>query len=268
MDVDVDPAAVNLIAIWVETLVYGIYTSLFFESMFIVARRQRKRPASAWIFTVVTLVMYLIATLHVAVGLLRLIKGYVLISDRRAIGEYFRSTAKEHIAYSVLHSAMSWTGQSLLIYRCYLIWDKFLVVLPSLLILCATAATSILINVVESTQDDIQRYRRVADVVFVLAFCQNILTTGLVVFRLVLQHRKSKSVGVQDERVNLHDVGIIVLESTGIYTLALTIAMFLHSVNSNAKFIVLSASVPIWGIAFTLVVVRLNHSIKYSHAYA
>jgi len=261
MAVNVNPVTLNLIVVWVETLVYGLYTSLFFESMFIVFKRRGQKPTSAWIFTAATIFMYLIATLHVAVGLWRLINGYVLIplAGSRKIVDYFSSNAGEHIAYRALDSAMQLFGQSLLIYRCYLLWHQFVIVIPSLLILCATAATSILINVVESTQDDIQRYRRVADVVFVLAFCQNILTTGLVVFRLVLQHRKSKTVGVQDERVNLHDVGIIVLESTGIYTLALTIAMFLHSVNSNAKFIVLSTSVPIWGIAFALVVVRLNH---------
>lgn len=78
-----------------------------------------------------------------------------------------------------------------------------------------------------------------------LAFSQNVLTTGLIVYRLVIQHRQSSGVGLAHslDRMGLLDIARIIVESAALYTLEFLILIVLFIMKNQVAQPVLLAMV-------------------------
>ncbi|TFK69239.1 hypothetical protein BDN72DRAFT_620509 [Pluteus cervinus] len=266
MGASVNPRLISLVAIWCGTLVFGIYSSLFFETMLIASKQRRGvTPVPAKIFVTVTVLIYIGAALHCAFGLVMGLHGYVFISSPDEIVPYFNSNSWEHTAYTAVHTGVSWLGQSLLVYKCFLIWNNnWLVIVPPTMILLAGIGVTILTNIMWATQN-ITRFKAEINTVLPLALAQNILTTALIAYRLIHQHYESERIGVTSSgRLSLMDIGVIITESATVNTVELIITVILHQVNSNVQQVFISISPPIIGIVFTLIAVRLHTSGKTS----
>ncbi|TFK65926.1 hypothetical protein BDN72DRAFT_900284 [Pluteus cervinus] len=262
MNPSMDPAALSLVVTWVETIVFGIYTALFFESTLITIKRSDARSASARVFTISTVIMYVIATIHIALALCRTIIGYVY-TPIPAQHAYWFSKAPEHLAYFDLTNCMCWMGEFLLIYRCWIIWEKrFIVIIPSVLMFFSGIALGIFINIVWSVPGRILKYPGVVDAILPLFLAQNVWTTALLAYRLIRQHKQSEASGIRDTptRTNLYQVGRIMLESAALFTLDLILSIVLHLVGSNIKVVFIELMVPIIGISFSLIAVRVHLS--------
>ncbi|TFK69232.1 hypothetical protein BDN72DRAFT_620490 [Pluteus cervinus] len=260
MGANVDPRLITLVAIWCETLVFGIYSSLFFETMLIASKQRRGvTPVPAKIFVTVTVLIYIGAALHCAFGLVMALHGYVFISSPNEIVPYFNSNAWEHTAYTAVHTGVSWLGQSLLVYKCYLIWNNnWPVIIPSIMVLVADIGVTIFTNIMWATQNT-ARFKAEISAVLPLALAQNILTTALIAYRLIRQHHESERIGVASSgRLSLMDIGMIITESATVNTGELIITTILHQVNSNVQLIFISISPSTIGIVFTLIAVRLH----------
>lgn len=116
------------------------------------------------------------------------------------------------------------------------------------------------------------------DAIFPLALAQNVLTTGLIAFKIWLQHKASSVSGVVGggSRLSLMHVLVIIIESAMIYTLQLLVLIILYFKPSNVQFVIQSAIVPsigqydqwqshdwflvsfISGIVFVLMAVRVH----------
>lgn len=82
--------------------------------------------------------------------------------------------------------------------------------------------------------------------IYPLVFAQNIVTTGLIAFKIWTQHRVSTANGVIDtsSRLSLFNVLRIIIESAAIYTLQLLVLLILYPMQHNAQYIVQSAVIP------------------------
>ncbi|KAF8975343.1 hypothetical protein BDQ17DRAFT_272824 [Cyathus striatus] len=65
------------VAIWVETLLYGMYTCLYFEALYVMTKKVSK-VTSTKIFLGTTVVMHLVATIHIIINCYRLLRAFVL----------------------------------------------------------------------------------------------------------------------------------------------------------------------------------------------
>lgn len=57
----------------------------------------------------------MLRVLLTALGLIRLLNGYVYTEDKKALEKYWRSKAWEHSAYTIVGTVMAWQGQVLLV---------------------------------------------------------------------------------------------------------------------------------------------------------
>lgn len=82
--------------------------------------------------------------------------------------------------------------------------------------------------------------------IYPLSLIQNIMTTGLIAFKVWIQHRRSAASGVvnRGSRLSLLKVARIIVESATLYTIQLFVLIILHFRNDNFQFIVQSAIVP------------------------
>ncbi len=79
-----------------------------------------------------------------------------------------------------------------------------------------------------------------------LYFAQNVITTGLLAFKIWVQHRASVANGVADvsSKPRLIQVLRIVIESAAIYTCQLLLLVIFCPMKHSARFIVESAIIP------------------------
>jgi hypothetical protein len=86
--------------------------------------------------------------------------------------------------------------------------------------------------------------------VYPLVFAQNIITTGLIAFKIWTQHRTSAANGVVDasSQLSLMRILRIIIESAAIYTFQLLVLLILYPMQHNAQFIVQSAVIPSIGM--------------------
>jgi hypothetical protein len=81
-----------------------------------------------------------------------------------------------------------------------------------------------------------------------LYLAQNILTTGLIVYRIWTQHRRTKESGIVGlNTANLLSVIRVVVESAAVYTVVLLLMAVLRAMDHPGRFIVQYAHVPIAG---------------------
>ncbi|TFK64237.1 hypothetical protein BDN72DRAFT_901719 [Pluteus cervinus] len=262
----IDPLAVNLIGTWCEVLLFGVYTTLFLESTVIMFERYSRRSFSARLFTAVMCVIYMVAVAHIGVGLYRLIKGYVWIEGSEAQLRYWSiafARPMEATLVNLLQVAVITMADFLLIYRCYIVWSRtFWVIIPSIILALANFSANIATITLWAMLGALRgtHYTNLLNSIFPTAIVQNVLTTGLIIYRLIRQHKESRAAGVHDtsSRLSLRNVGLIMLESAAIYTCHLLLTLILYILNFDGQFILVDITVPIIGITWSLIAVRLH----------
>ncbi|KIM79209.1 hypothetical protein PILCRDRAFT_10620 [Piloderma croceum F 1598] len=260
----------GLLSVWLETLLYGIYASLFFETVFIMLKKKNRLPTgSSKIFFGATVVMFISITAHVAINLYRMLRGYVWLADSVGPAAYWENLSRwDTIAHGALNTFTTLVGDCLIIYRCYIVWDSNLpiVILPIVMVTMGLAANFVVLHqFAQLSLGSIFSPSLVhwMDTIYALAFAQNAMTTGLIVYRIWRQDRQSKVLLSSSFRLIV--IVRIIVESASIYLLNILIVIIFYAFNSNGQYIAEEAIVPVCGIVFTLITVRLSLHTSTSH---
>ncbi|TFK34658.1 hypothetical protein BDQ12DRAFT_762712, partial [Crucibulum laeve] len=244
----------------------GIYSCLFFESMYIMLKRRSAHVTSAKVFLGSITVMYLLATGHIIVNLFRLLRGFILNVEPLGPSVYvWDFTRWENLTQNCMLCIMTWLGDALVIYRCFIIWNNniYVVALPIILLLLSISTNALLLWwYTHPGSATLAQTLPWMETIYPFAFAQNVLTTGMIAFKIWRQHRSSSASGVIDtaSRLSLINIVRIIVESAMIYTVQLLILIILNPFHHNAQFIVQSAVVPSIGIVFVLIAVRVHFS--------
>ncbi|KAH9476023.1 hypothetical protein JR316_0011592 [Psilocybe cubensis] len=260
----------NTFAVWIEVFLYGVYVTLFVSAITVILKKRataRMESAhSAWIFLICVILMFMVATLHLVINVYRFLRANILgVDPAGALHYFFDSTRWENITANAIMCVMSWLGDALVIYRCYYVWDCnfWIVALPLVLFFGTIGINSSTLYWFTHPYDThlkVPTMISLLNAIFPLALTQNVLTTGLIAFKIWLQHKASSRSGVVDRgsRLSLIRILIIIIESAMVYTLQLLVVIILYFKKSNAQFIVQSAIVPSVGIVFVLIAVRVH----------
>jgi len=253
------------VSVWFETLLYGMYCSLFFETVYIILKKRMTKTIPAKIFFGATILMFFVATTHVALNLYRLLRGYVWLRDTVGPTDYFLDLGRwDNIAHDAINAIMSWIGDFLVIYRCFIVWNNnyYIIAIPSVLLILSVIANSIALHLFTKVPlgtifgPNLVHWM---NTIYALALVQNTMTTGLIAWRIWRQERASAVIGVQSStsRSSLIPIVRIVIESAALYVLEMIVLIVLYTLNNNGQFVLQEAAVPTVGIVFTLMTVRL-----------
>lgn len=206
--------------------------------------------------------MYITSTAHIIVGLYRMLQAYVWQVEPPAF--YFMDFRLwDTLAHNAMLCIMTWLGDFLVIYRCWVIWNYnyWVIILPAILLILEFGVNTMLL--VWFTHFGMASGEAILSwmaTIYPLVFAQNIITTGLIGFKIWTQHRSSTANGVIDasSRLSLMRILRIIIESAAIYTFQLLVLLILYPMQHNAQFIVQSAVIPSIGIVFVLIAVRVH----------
>ncbi|KAF9531354.1 hypothetical protein CPB83DRAFT_848898 [Crepidotus variabilis] len=211
--------------------------------------------------------MYIVATLHVVLGIYRVIQAYIVVENPKGpISYLYDVTLWSFRANNVLLCVMTWLGDALVIYRCYYVWSGnfWVILLPTVLLFATVGVDAFILywwdhQLAFSATFNILPW---LNSIYPLAFAQNVFTTGLIGYKIWKQHRKSVSVGIVDRgsRLGLLHILRIIIESAAVYTIQLCLLIILYALQNNFQVILQDAIVPSIGIVFVLIAVRVHNA--------
>ncbi|KAF9048980.1 hypothetical protein BJ165DRAFT_1580779 [Panaeolus papilionaceus] len=232
---------------------YGIYTALFMTALWVWGKRRSREGAS---FT----------SAHLGVSIQRLLRISILEIEVGVRPTYKRmqdATKWDTMVLYMLTSTMVCFGDALIIYRTYLVWDKNvrIVALPILIQITYLAIGTV--NIYMFSHPNHFSYMTAlswSQPVFPLVVAQNVLTTGLLSYKVYAQHCESRTNGVADAAsgVGLGLLAWMLVETAALYTLDLVVMIILGALRHPGQAITTVLIVPTLGMVFVLLSVRVH----------
>ncbi|KAI0630792.1 hypothetical protein C8Q77DRAFT_1075369 [Trametes polyzona] len=125
-----------LIGGWLESFTWGVYTTIFAMTMYTI---YQKRKEGVNRFTTVTLILlYVLATGHMSLALVRLIQGFVLYRDIIDPVFFFANISlRVNMAKDYLYITNLFLGDLIIVWRLYVVYGKnlYIAAFPALMCL-------------------------------------------------------------------------------------------------------------------------------------
>ncbi|TFK19922.1 hypothetical protein FA15DRAFT_600618, partial [Coprinopsis marcescibilis] len=178
------------------------------------------------------------------------------------VSAFLSFSAWYNFAYVAVSSVMIWIADFLVIYRCYIIWgcQYEIIAIPSLLLIISIATNGInWYFFLHPSQLPFVAVKPLLDLVYPGHLAQNIITTGLIAWKLWMQHMRSRRIGLRvSSSITLMTVARIIVESAMIYTLQMVSLVILYFLKHPALILPQEAIVPSTGIIFVLMSIRVH----------
>ncbi|KAJ7044837.1 hypothetical protein C8F04DRAFT_1174595 [Mycena alexandri] len=168
----------------------------------------------------------------------------------------------DHVFSNVIYATQSILGDAVAVYRCWVLWNRnfFVVCLPFLLFFGSAVSGYMVCAIFAKIQVGSTVFDISLDVwiktFFTIAVAQNIITTGLMAWRIAATDRKASS--YRTGQGNLIPILRILVESAALYLTAELILLILYVANNNAQFILLESITPIVGITFNAITIPIT----------
>jgi len=251
-------ARAYLSAIWLETLFYGMNFVLFGACLFILTVG-RRTPHINKTLVAIAVVMFCFSTAHVSLGFYRLIEGFIVLANEPGgPGAFFSNVSiPANVAKVGIHTVNSIFGDSVVVWRCFLVWGRSwkMCFLPILLVVASAICGFAQTYYFAVGTDLHSAFSPMLEVwngaLFGLSLITNIVVTSLIATRVWYMLRMSGG----SRNFRYWRVLVIVIESGMIYSVALICEITLYFLNNNAFYIVYDPIGQLTGIVPTLILV-------------
>ncbi|OSD05841.1 hypothetical protein PYCCODRAFT_1443198 [Trametes coccinea BRFM310] len=256
----------KLVSIFVQSILYGIYVTLFFTTTDALLRRREGCGTLRHDMVFVSLLMFVVATMHVATNFSRIILAFVVHADAPGGPAAFFNELSNFTQMfgSTLYVIQTLLGDGMVLYRCYLVWERkvAVVVIPCLLLLGSTATgIGILYSfdkVVPQASIFVVQLNRWITAFFSMTLVTNFICTALVAYRVWSMNRSTLSF----RQHKLRPIMVLIVESGAFYSATLLALLILYNVDSWFQYVVLDAVSAIVGIVFSLIMRRIATGIS------
>ncbi|KAH7920839.1 hypothetical protein BV22DRAFT_772078 [Leucogyrophana mollusca] len=265
---DVTPTTlgvVDIALILAEGVLYGVSVFMFGLTIYLICNKASPTvPANvkviviAFLFITLTTVHLVLDFIGLEVGMLMMQAApgsqSISLSDLNQTCIAFRNFA--YVLVNVL-------GDAVIIFRCYILWQKYWVVILPFIMWCGVAVFGILgaigagIPGNQAPRVLVAGNAEVMTVFFALTLGMNTLTTGLTAYRIWAIEHKARSFAHVTLRSSLRPVMHIVIDAGMVYSLAILVILCTES----AQQLLWSAwnpIPPIISIMFYMVIIRVK----------
>ncbi|KAJ7189315.1 hypothetical protein GGX14DRAFT_610332 [Mycena pura] len=270
---EISQAAAELIEQFVGCMLYGIYVVTFgiAERRLLTtdSGRWKRRSEIRWVMLVVSILLFVNVTVDMSVATITVLDAFVFSTGPGGAARIFSDgSGWQTMTKTFCVPFQSLLGDSVLIYRCYWLWNKSwaVIALPLLIWITNVALAMRILDVLSHNSEGAVLSTGISpwfEAFWSLTISINVITTSLIVFRIWLVERQNKKSHPQlalatssthSRRLNL--VMRNVIESGMIYTFATILELAFHSVQSNMLYIVSALEMHSVGITFNLIIIR------------
>ncbi|KAG1756995.1 hypothetical protein EDB19DRAFT_1865806 [Suillus lakei] len=246
-----------------EALLYGVYCVLFVIS--VVTLIKRSRVSSNQVIWAANCLLFTTSTAHFA-----LMFNHFYIALEHAPFTEFANETSALIGANLMISVVDIIGDLLLLYRCWLVWGKqfYVIVVPLLTALggfgCILPIPSLLLSINPTSPVPPTQIVPLTIAGYVLPLCTNIMVTGLIAGRLwyisripvVDEHGKPVMFKIAARPM------MLIIESGALYMVTQLIFVVLVAIQNPAEAVLSLAGTQIYGIASTLIIIRVGLGIS------
>ncbi|KAJ8074020.1 hypothetical protein PM082_012310 [Marasmius tenuissimus] len=213
---------------------------------------------------IVSSLMFCIASFHFVISGYRLTRVWILGENLAPpLAGLYTLNSWDNVLWVALYVTQEIFGTGAAIYRCWLIWQRNwkVIVLPCIVfvgeivsgyVCCALFGTS---NPLRGKLSPLVQL--MMQMFYALAVLGNLLPTGLMVYRLWTAHHKSANSGIKTPSI-LYPVVRILVESASLQLLVEVVILGTFDSGRTEQFIVVPLIVPIVGITFSLITIRIK----------
>uniref|UniRef100_A0A8H8CGP2 Uncharacterized protein n=1 Tax=Psilocybe cubensis TaxID=181762 RepID=A0A8H8CGP2_PSICU len=258
-----------LLATWVEAIVYGFLCCIFGATMFVYfsasySRVGSKRDRHTTGMIIISGVMFFMATFHLAMNGFRLLRGYVdyRLDPGGPVGYIGNLRKWDHILKDTIYATQENFGSAAAIYRTWVLWsfDWKIIILPTILLMVNIGAGYVVCGTYSSVDPTatvfLPRLNSWIKTFYSIAVVLNIMTTGLMSWRIYITHRRSANYHVGQGR--LLSILRILVESAALQLIVEIVLLALYCNNINAQYILLESVTPIVAITFNTITLRIK----------
>jgi len=198
--------------------------------------------------------MYALATAHLIINVHRAIEGFedvpggslLFFGNLNDVSQTFKD---------VIYLLQTLVGDSLVVWRCCVVWGKHrCVLLLPIIMVIATAATGIGAIYTISKLEESQLFPWIASYLAV-TLATNVICTGLIAFKLRGSRKELGGFYVQS---SLIPILTKVMESGAIYSAALISVLVAYLTGRGGKYAAFDLIVPLIGIVLSLLIIRIQ----------
>ncbi|TFY75973.1 hypothetical protein EWM64_g8041 [Hericium alpestre] len=232
----------------------------------------QQRKGLRWRLLLVALLLFVFASLDVALSLRHVLMAFIWYrGPGGALAEFLDISSWVNVLQTVCYNAQTSIADAMLIYRCYVIYGQSWKIASALsvmwggCVICEVILCYLEITSGRDTDLDSPFVKPVATSVLIITLVLNFIATFLIVHkiwaiqRLVSRVRLSAEgdTAAGDNSPLLRAIRIVV-ESGMMYTLAVLIFVIMHLANNYAQYPLSDSIVEIIGIAFNLIIIRVE----------
>ncbi|KAH6874475.1 hypothetical protein BKA70DRAFT_1480179 [Coprinopsis sp. MPI-PUGE-AT-0042] len=276
--VDIEVKISYLIAVWLQGFLYGVYLCLFIAVLPILIRSSALKNFSAAVFFMGNMLIFILVSIICGVSVFDTVVAFSFQTENKGPTRPFNDTGY-WVGYIPLMLAVfiAMIGDALMvslsfttsgffhvvIYRCFLVWQRsYRVIFVSLLLAALSfgchIATVWFANHIPFNLLRVQNWLPMA-LTPIFYLLQTTLTTSLIAWKIWSQSRRNTSVGLAPLHVpRLLSIMRIIVESAMIYTMGMLVMLVLLVLDHPARIAVHSCLVPITGIVFVLMALRIE----------
>ncbi|KAI0918347.1 hypothetical protein AcW1_009748 [Taiwanofungus camphoratus] len=251
-----------LIGFGCEAVLYGAYCILFLISLHVLIWRRRSRDLNTPLLFA-NCMLFFSCTAHFALEF----NHYYTTLQATGVPNFANET-KRLFGADILISLIDFMGDMVLIYRCWLVWGKnyWVIILPFLTAVsgfaCLMEVMHLLLSIDPSAPVAPAQVVPLGIAGYALPLCTNVLVTALIVVRIWYASLKIPDAGLSlgTRRTTRHAMSIVV-ESGALYLAVQLVFVVLFSIKHPAQAIVAVMAVQIYGIAPTLIIIRVGLGI-------
>lgn len=257
----------ELIALCLESVLYGVYFVLFVGCIKVLISKRRRRAGGNLRLILVSSSLFVLITWHEVIDAIRLYMSYKRSETNTGADLYYANvTSMLSVMKTSVYLVETLASDLFILYRCYIVWNASVAIIAfPVLLYIADIGTGIAavytLTLFKQRQDAVfnLEQERVTNSFFSCTLAVNSVCTGLIAYRIWRTQRQTRDAKMGS---NLTHVSIIVVESGAIYlsVLACNVAAFV--LKSNLFNIFLDVTSPTIGIVFSLIIVRVGLGIS------
>ncbi|KAI1789104.1 hypothetical protein LXA43DRAFT_1155888 [Ganoderma leucocontextum] len=234
---------------------------MFILTMWILlGTRRRRKPNVVMVASSCTVM--LLSTAEMALNMARIYEGFVTLGPSLPGGpeQYFDNVSiPTFVIKSGLFNAQSLILDAVVIYRAYIVWQSFLVIIFPILLWGGLFAASIGTNLVLTGTRPPEVFTIGTNpwmtAIYALDLATNLSATALLAFKLWTVIRSTSSYRSSD---GLAPVLRVAIESGIIYTMTMSAGLILFLLRSRSVYIIMDIASPIISIVMNMIVVRVG----------
>ncbi|KAJ7462118.1 hypothetical protein FB451DRAFT_1404597 [Mycena latifolia] len=253
-----------IVSIWLEAVIYGFFVCIFALSLSVNLGTSKRQSSHSRAMFIVGIITFILATVHIAINCMRMMRGYVDHSSLVGgpVGYLGILSQWDHVFKNVIYATQSIVGDSVAVYRCWVLWNRnfYVVCVPFFMVFGSAVSGYMTCAIFAKMDANSTVFDGSLDAwvktFYSLAVAQNVITTSLMAWRIVATDRKTSAYRVGQGP--LKSILRILIESAALYLVAEIILLVLYTCNNNAQFIALEAITPIIGITFNAITIRIT----------